>query len=345
MKITSRPRSAPSASAWSATARRWRTGIYRRRVRGPGDRHDPGAPRPKGRAPPPRQHGWSPNALQVNPRKPRLPRPDPLERQALRRPTRAIDREGHLRAGPADPRPTLQGRHAAARQPHALPALRARALPALRTRLRRHLRPRPQRPLHLLRLLHSLQVRPRPLPRTTTVQGTPGARRTHPARHHLPRRATHQRRTHPSRRTGQHRPSPARATTRRRARRHPKPRTQDRPLPTSVRGRKARPRHLPAAHRAPPRTPTSPARPGGPARPNTRRTRRHTARHGKPGRDRDQLIATANPEQAKELLRLLIKDIRVHDQHKIIPTTTVSRQRFAQCTEQWAQLLGAQTIC
>ncbi len=34
----------------------------------------------------------------------------------------------------------------------------------------------------------------------------------------------------------------------------------------------------------------------------------------------DQLIATANPEQAKELLRLLVKDIRVHDQHKIIPT-------------------------
>jgi hypothetical protein len=37
----------------------------------------------------------------------------------------------------------------------------------------------------------------------------------------------------------------------------------------------------------------------------------------------DQLIATANPEQAKELLRLLIKDIRVHDQHKIIPTYRV----------------------
>lgn len=34
----------------------------------------------------------------------------------------------------------------------------------------------------------------------------------------------------------------------------------------------------------------------------------------------DQLIATANPEQAKELLRLLIKDIRVHDQHTIILT-------------------------
>jgi hypothetical protein len=30
--------------------------------------------------------------------------------------------------------------------------------------------------------------------------------------------------------------------------------------------------------------------------------------------------ATANPEQANELLRLLIKDIRVHDQHTIIPT-------------------------
>ncbi|HWX43901.1 MAG TPA: hypothetical protein VNY52_01095 [Solirubrobacteraceae bacterium] len=37
----------------------------------------------------------------------------------------------------------------------------------------------------------------------------------------------------------------------------------------------------------------------------------------------DQLIATANPEQAKELLRLLIKDIRVHDQHTIIPTYRV----------------------
>jgi hypothetical protein len=37
----------------------------------------------------------------------------------------------------------------------------------------------------------------------------------------------------------------------------------------------------------------------------------------------DQLIATANPKQAKELLRLLIKDIRVHDQHKIIPTYRV----------------------
>lgn len=30
--------------------------------------------------------------------------------------------------------------------------------------------------------------------------------------------------------------------------------------------------------------------------------------------------AAANPEQAKELLRLLVKDIRVHDQHTIIPT-------------------------
>lgn len=37
----------------------------------------------------------------------------------------------------------------------------------------------------------------------------------------------------------------------------------------------------------------------------------------------DQLIATVNPEQAKELLRLLIKDIRVHDQHTIIPTYRV----------------------
>ncbi len=34
----------------------------------------------------------------------------------------------------------------------------------------------------------------------------------------------------------------------------------------------------------------------------------------------DQLIATASPEQAKELLRVLVKDIRVHNPHKIIPT-------------------------
>jgi site-specific DNA recombinase len=34
----------------------------------------------------------------------------------------------------------------------------------------------------------------------------------------------------------------------------------------------------------------------------------------------DQLIATGDPQQAKELLRLLVKDIRVHDRRKIIPT-------------------------
>ncbi|HEX4115208.1 MAG TPA: recombinase family protein [Solirubrobacteraceae bacterium] len=51
-------------------------------------------------------------------------------------------------------------------------------------------------------------------------------------------------------------------------------------------GHKARPRHLPAAHPAPPHTPTSPARPRSQPRPNARRTRRHTARHGKPSRDR-----------------------------------------------------------
>ena len=34
----------------------------------------------------------------------------------------------------------------------------------------------------------------------------------------------------------------------------------------------------------------------------------------------DQIIATGSPEQAKELLRLLVKDIRVHGRGKIIPT-------------------------
>ena len=56
--------------------------------------------------------GWSPNALQVilaNPTYLGLIR---WNDKTLRRPARAVDREGHLRAGPADPRPTLQGRHA-----------------------------------------------------------------------------------------------------------------------------------------------------------------------------------------------------------------------------------------
>jgi site-specific DNA recombinase len=37
----------------------------------------------------------------------------------------------------------------------------------------------------------------------------------------------------------------------------------------------------------------------------------------------DQLIATGSPEQAKELLRLLIKEIRVHDRRRIVPTYRV----------------------
>src|SRR5438045_1344010 len=34
----------------------------------------------------------------------------------------------------------------------------------------------------------------------------------------------------------------------------------------------------------------------------------------------EAIVANENPEQAKELLRLLIKDIQVHDRRRIIPT-------------------------
>ncbi|MGH2779933.1 MAG: recombinase family protein [Thermoleophilaceae bacterium] len=37
----------------------------------------------------------------------------------------------------------------------------------------------------------------------------------------------------------------------------------------------------------------------------------------------EQIIATGNPEQAKELLRLLVKEIRVHNRRRIIPTYRV----------------------
>ena len=34
----------------------------------------------------------------------------------------------------------------------------------------------------------------------------------------------------------------------------------------------------------------------------------------------EAIVADENPEQAKELLRLLVKDIQVHDRRRIIPT-------------------------
>jgi hypothetical protein len=37
----------------------------------------------------------------------------------------------------------------------------------------------------------------------------------------------------------------------------------------------------------------------------------------------DEILATESPEQAKELLRLLIKEIRVHNSHRIVPTYRV----------------------
>jgi hypothetical protein len=37
----------------------------------------------------------------------------------------------------------------------------------------------------------------------------------------------------------------------------------------------------------------------------------------------DEILATESPEQAKELLRLLIKEIRVHNRRRIVPTYRV----------------------
>jgi hypothetical protein len=37
----------------------------------------------------------------------------------------------------------------------------------------------------------------------------------------------------------------------------------------------------------------------------------------------DEILATESPEQSKELLRLFIKEIRVHDRRRIVPTYRV----------------------
>lgn len=51
----------------------------------------------------------------------------------------------------------------------------------------------------------------------------------------------------------------------------------------------------------------------------------------------DEILATGRPEQAKELLRLLVKEIRVHNHRRIVPTIGF-RRRFAQCVLRWAVL-------
>lgn len=49
----------------------------------------------------------------------------------------------------------------------------------------------------------------------------------------------------------------------------------------------------------------------------------------------DDVIANESPEQAKELLRLLVKEIRVHNRRRILPTTAF-RRRFAQYLVRWS---------
>ena len=48
----------------------------------------------------------------------------------------------------------------------------------------------------------------------------------------------------------------------------------------------------------------------------------------------EEILASESPEQAKELLRLLVKEICVHDRRRIIPT--YRRQRFAQYLLRWS---------
>jgi hypothetical protein len=47
------------------------------------------------------------------------------------------------------------------------------------------------------------------------------------------------------------------------------------------------------------------------------------------------IIASESPEQGKELLRLLVEEIRVHNRRRIVPTTA-SRRRFAQYLVRWS---------
>ena len=124
----------------------------------------------------------------ADPCQPRLPRPRPLERRDPSGPARAARRRRHLREGAGDPPTPQRGRVAAPWQPERLPSLRVGPLPPLRPRLRRHLSARTQRPLHLLRLLHPLQVRPFQVHRRPAPQGPARSRRPHPTRRAVPRR-------------------------------------------------------------------------------------------------------------------------------------------------------------
>ena len=53
--------------------------------------------------------------------------------------------------------------------------------------------------------------------------------------------------------------------------------------------------------------------------------------------DLDEILANERPEQAKELLRLLIKEIRVHDRRRIVPTYRVPAA-VRECLLRWAVL-------
>jgi site-specific DNA recombinase len=50
----------------------------------------------------------------------------------------------------------------------------------------------------------------------------------------------------------------------------------------------------------------------------------------------DEILADESPEQAKELLRLLIKEIRVHNRAGSSRPTGFRRRRFAQCLLRWS---------
>lgn len=74
---------------------------------------------------------------------------------------------------------------------------------------------------------------------------------------------------------------------------------------------------------APPGAARNPLRARPSPRPRARRRSRHSARHGRTAAVADRLertIAEADPKQAKALLRLLIKDLRVHGRSEIVLT-------------------------
>ena len=103
----------------------------------------------------------------------------------------------------------------------------------------------------------------------------------------------------------------------------------------TCRGRGEGERALPAARR---RAPTLREQEADLTRRLARQAHTPPGRGSSPGlADRlDGILANEGPRQVKELLRLLIKEIRVRNRRRIVPTYRVPR--FAQYRRKWAVL-------